>query len=936
MTTTTVRRALARHSTGLTIVLVGVYSVVLSALPLPDALRPLDFMREDNPLKGAFGVLFAHAGGGGARGGAQDVADVADTNLEAEEPQKAEVVPVSAAGRAKWAPPPREKYDDMRRLVAANPLPVVNPCVEVKKDGSCERLALDRFFARLRQAEDGTEGPPVRVVHFGDSLIASDHITDLVRQRLHERFGSAGRGMLLVDRLSRFAGRRVRTGVASQNWTLDVITMEKPRDKFFGYTGASFTSSQDGESTVFDVGPNKAAEIFFLAHKDGGSMDVLADDKKLTTIDTKSAEPKSSVGEVKLPAGTKSLKIVAKRGVRIFGVSLEAGVPGVIYESLGLPGATSKVWMFPDEDSFGVQLKHRDPALVVTMLGGNDGLMLSKKRATIEEIETNTRGFIRRLHKVVPGADCLMVSPMDAARVTVGGPMQSKPEVREVLAVQKRIADEEGCAFWDMWASMGGTGALERWWNAKMINPDMIHPMGYGGDLLGELMVTALMQAYDEWHSGGAPVLFVADPVMLTVNLSDEPAPKEDARSPEPAPSASAEALARPREEPRPQRYGALEDPTGSALEPFFAKLRALEQSKQGRAEVAIFGSTHIAGRRLSDELAGRLGRRFGDRGRGWVSAGRAAKVIADAGADRALRGAFDIKDGKDSTRTPRIGMSGVRTELRRTGRFTYSPCTDCEAVPSIFSLFYWSQPGMAAAKVEVQDLGFEVIGRGRVPTGLEVKRWVTKSKKPRISVEAIGVGSLDLFGLSHEYDRPGVVVDSIALAGVTPEVVLHWDQDLTMTMLGKLDPGLLVLAYGEIEGQADDLDESGYKRDFARLLQRLRTAAEDAPCLVLGPPPSLTGETMPRQFRAIPKIDRIQRAVAEQEGCAYWSSVNAIGGERAALRWLAEAPGRFTPDGRLFADEGLRILAGLLIADLMQEYDASAAKRGASARAAN
>jgi hypothetical protein len=49
-----------------------------------------------------------------------------------------------------------------------------------------------------------------------------------------------------------------------------------------------------------------------------------------------------------------------------------------------------------------------------------------------------------------------------------------------------------------------------------------------------------------------------------------------------------------------------------------------------------------------------------------------------------------------------------------------------------------------------------------------------------------------------------------------------------------------------------------------------------------------------------------------------------------------AEAPGRFTPDGRLFADEGLRILAGLLIADLMQEYDASAAKRGGSARAAN
>ena len=319
------------HSTGATLAILTSVSVVLSALPLPTWIQPLDFLQAEHPGTAFAAILFPHSGpkpGGDAHG---DIADVTDTDAPSEDPVKEEVAPVSPKSRGKWVPPPRQKYEEMSRAVNADPVPVVMPCVEPKPGGGCKRFALDRFFARLSEVEQGKEGSVVRVVHFGDSLIASDHITDLVRQRLHERFGSAGRGMLLVDRLSRFAGRRVRTGVASPDWALDVITMAKPKDTYFGYTGASFTATKDGESSEFEVGPNRFVEIHFLAYPEGGILDIEVDGKVAKTIDTKAAAPKPTIDRLQLPEGTKTMRVVARtKGPRVFGVVLEAGVPVTI------------------------------------------------------------------------------------------------------------------------------------------------------------------------------------------------------------------------------------------------------------------------------------------------------------------------------------------------------------------------------------------------------------------------------------------------------------------------------------------------------------------------------------------------------------------------------------------------------------------------------
>jgi lysophospholipase L1-like esterase len=934
------RRFADQHQVGVTMVLTGLFAVLASAPPIPAEWAALDFVRgPEGPLRGLAHVLFSRPGRGGGGGGAAaagDLADAVDAAPVEEEPVKDEVLPDAPRARGQrraWTPPERSRYEEMRAKVGAAPRPVVIPCVETNGE-VCSRSALDRFFARLGRAEDGEPDGIVRVVHFGDSLIASDHITDLVRQRLHERFGSAGRGTLFVDRLSRFAGRRVRTGVASEGWRLDVITMSKPIDRFFGYTGASFTAEKGGENTVFDVGPNRFVEVMYLRTPDGGQLEAQADGQKIAELDTR-GEASTESFAFELPAGTQKLKLVAKtKNVRIYGVALEARVPGVVYESLGLPGATAKVWLHPDEASFASQLAHRDPALIVTMLGGNDGLMLSKKRTTIQDIEANTRELVARLRRSAPGADCLMVSPMDAARVSVNGGMVSKPEVEEVRAVLMRVADAHGCAFWDMWTSMGGTGALERWWNAKMINPDMIHPMGYGGDLLGELMVSALMDAYDRWHQGGQPDVVVADPVVLTLDeipiRLDDAAPEAAGAGAEAAGTAAAVA---------PSAAGAagagvLTIPDAELMAPFFDKLTRLEREKVGRAAISVFGSTSIASQRFTDEVRLRLAQRFGDRGRGFVSAGRGAKALAEAGVERALTGAYELREG---AKAGRVGMAGVRADLKKSGRFRFAPCTrDCPSgVGSLFDLFFLADEKLPDVTVRVSGLADDALARSVAPRdeGALVRRYTTRAANPELAIEVSGQGAMPLLGVVHELDRPGVVVEAVAASGASPQGAIKWDQDVVVAMLAKREVDLLVLAYGDVEGQAEAIDAATYRRELSRWLRRLRVATDDGPCLIVGPQPGLREKGGRwRELGAIAEVERVQREIALEEGCAFWDTRRALGGETAVVRWVDEAPQRLSLDRRSLSDEGVRIAAGLFVDDLLKAYGQAAGRSGTSA----
>ena len=96
------------------------------------------------------------------------------------------------------------------------------------------------------------------------------------------------------------------------------------------------------------------------------------------------------------------------------------------------------------------------------MLGGNElGLPVLGKGDGADYIPYYLEA-IHRLRAGAPNSSCLVITPLDQG-TRDGGAAHTKPNLSRAVAAQQKAAAQEGCAFWNAWAAMGGDGAVVRW-----------------------------------------------------------------------------------------------------------------------------------------------------------------------------------------------------------------------------------------------------------------------------------------------------------------------------------------------------------------------------------------------------------------------------------------------------------------------------------------
>jgi lysophospholipase L1-like esterase len=504
------------HATGITLALTVALAAGLSLAPIPDVFRPFPDLATDSPAAVIARMLLPSRVGGEVH--AQDAltgAPEVPAAVEAEAEEKEEPAPLDEAqdrvdALAAASPPGNTRFyaglpsfevrraralDGWAERIGARHVEIEEGCRSSAAEGTCVRRALDDFFDRLEPLRRGDGVLPVRIVHLGDSQIASDYITDLVRRRLELRYGSSGQGFLFVDRPTRFSGRKVRTGEASEGWEIVKIT-ERGRPGVVGFSGVRFTANDAGQSTRYEVGRARSAEVAFVTSPDGGNLEISGDGKPLSRVLTRFDDTELAFWSVQIPPGTKTLTLRADGGeVSLLGVTLESGAPGVVYDTVGLPGAMFDVFLRGPERAFAAQLAHRDPALVVVMLGGNEAYKMGRGWLKLDKARAHAKALVQRIRSTAPGASCLLLAPMDAGVRDASGSIVPRAHTHEVGAAIREVALESGCGFWDALAAMGGEGAAARWYQQKLFQDDLIHPKRRGADILGHLFEVALERA---------------------------------------------------------------------------------------------------------------------------------------------------------------------------------------------------------------------------------------------------------------------------------------------------------------------------------------------------------------------------------------------------------------------------------------------------------
>ncbi|GAA0310615.1 SGNH/GDSL hydrolase family protein [Sphingomonas oligophenolica] len=373
--------------------------------------------------------------------------------------------------------------------------------------GLCNAEALRPWFAKLALAGRARGKPPLHILQIGDSHTAGDAVTGGWRTLLQERTGSGGHGVLAPGRPYDGYITQGVTVSMSPGWSVGATfgkDAHEPRPRL-GLSGFSLTSTAGGASMALRAEPAMAFDRFTLCAIGGvdrGGVAVRFDGVDRGRIDFSAPAGQPACRTIRADGLSLSVEIMAERpGLTITSWATFSDDGGVALSNLGVVGSQLAHFARTDDAVVAEELKAYRPDLIVLAFGTNEGFAPHFDAVAYEAILRLQVARLRRLSGDVPilllGApDSLSRQPAlraNAAGVvieceTVPGTdahpaLFAPPALAMVRAIQRRIADDLGLAFWDWQMRMGGPCAARGWVkrDVPLMRGDYVHFNKAGG-----------------------------------------------------------------------------------------------------------------------------------------------------------------------------------------------------------------------------------------------------------------------------------------------------------------------------------------------------------------------------------------------------------------------------------------------------------------------
>lgn len=208
-----------------------------------------------------------------------------------------------------------------------------------------------------------------------------------------------------------------------------------------------------------------------------------------------------------------------------------------------------------------------------------------------------------------------------------------------------------------------------------------------------------------------------------------------------------------------------------------------------------------------------------------------------------------------------------------------------------------------------------------------------------RVKLTTVGEGTVLISSVTIRNRQRGVTVSSVGFPGATIDVVNKIDPVLFAYGLRRLDPKIVILAFGTNEGFDDKLDLDGYAQRFRKAVARVRSALPRATIVIVGPadaarqPRHCTGSANanapncrttnePQAAPGTPptsnepcaawqtppnlaQVRRVQKSIADSEHLLFWDWSSIMPETCGAHRWVTAAQPLMAKDHVHFTREG-------------------------------
>jgi lysophospholipase L1-like esterase len=379
------------------------------------------------------------------------------------------------------------------------------------KDG--KKGALDRFFLALHSLVDKKQ--VVRVLHYGDSQIEGDRMTEYLRSKLQNQFGGSGPGIISAAPVAQSIAIRQKWSENFDRYNAFVGKDARVKHNNFGVMAgfcrfAPYSSVSDSTSLTsayLQITTNKnggaalasysKVKLYYGGAKTKTKVEFF-DGGKLTNEDSLQTGGmfNTKTWSVSTPAPKFEIKFSGTDSPDIYGLSLE-GENGIMVDNFGLRGSSGTFFSQMNSAQLKQFYDQLNVQLIILQFGGNalPGMKDS----------TGTRWFGRRLkaqidviRKILPSVSILVIGPSDMS-VADGTTFVTHPQLENLRNAIRDAAFETGCAFWDMYEVMGGKNSMVEWVKLNLAATDYIHFAPGGARKVSTLLYSALIKEYENY-----------------------------------------------------------------------------------------------------------------------------------------------------------------------------------------------------------------------------------------------------------------------------------------------------------------------------------------------------------------------------------------------------------------------------------------------------
>ncbi len=373
--------------------------------------------------------------------------------------------------------------------------------------------AIQAFFNALDELK--VNKTSIRVLHYGDSQIEGDRITDYLRMKLQSQFGGNGPGLISFMPISQSTCCKVDWGYGWDRYQAFLGKDKRVNHNNYGPAGCFTRFCRYKE--IYDTSVYISTNVLISTNKNAGSNNVgyskiklfyggaktktwceFYDGPALAGADSLDAGGNFRIREFSISPGSTQheFKFKGKDSPDFYGASLEKET-GIYVDNIAQRGSSGTFFHHINFSQLNSFYNHLNVKLIILQYGGN-ALPSLKNKEMIANFASYYRGQIAILKKAAPGASILFIGPADMS-VKEGTEYVTHPLLEDLRDALKKVAFDTNCAYFDMYDCMGGKNSMLSWVEQKLAATDYIHFSPQGARKIATLLYASLISNYNSY-----------------------------------------------------------------------------------------------------------------------------------------------------------------------------------------------------------------------------------------------------------------------------------------------------------------------------------------------------------------------------------------------------------------------------------------------------